>query len=298
MGGARFLLGLADLLAPEDIRIIGNVGDDVEMWGLHVSPDLDTVMYSLAGLADPEQGWGRASETWNALSTVADLEGETWFRLGDRDLGVHLIRTQMLKSGDPLSRITSAISQRLGVQQTLLPATDDHIRTMIGTPHGTFPFQTWFVARRHADPVDSVTYLGADQAVPAPRVLEALEEADIIVITPSNPFTSIGPILAIAEIRSAIERRRVPCVAVSPIIAGHAVKGPAGAMLERLRGGSTPMHLASCYGGLIDALLLDSVDRAAPLPEGVRPAFSDILMLGSSGRRRVASAALDAAILR
>jgi LPPG:FO 2-phospho-L-lactate transferase len=294
VGGARFLSGLAELLEPHELTIIGNVGDDVEILGLHVSPDLDTVLYTLAGLADPERGWGRADETWAALDTVAALGGETWFRLGDRDLGFHLVRTELLRAGQPLSDVTVHLARALGVEQTLLPATNDNLRTFIHTPSGTFTFQTWFVARAHADQVDGVDYRGSAEATPAPGVVEAIVAADAIVITPSNPFTSIGPILAVNEIRDALLRRNAPCIAISPLIAGRAVQGPAADMLARLCGGVTPMHLARCYDGLIDALLYDTADGRTSLPLGVRPVTGDILMLGRSGSRRVATTALEA----
>lgn len=294
VGGSRFLLGLSQVVAPSEISVIGNVGDDLEIFGLHVSPDLDTITYSLAGRVDAERGWGRSDETWQALDTVKELSGEAWFRLGDRDIGLHLVRAEMLRAGQALSEVTSMIATRFGVEQCLLPATDDRLRTLIETPNGIFPFQTWFVERRHADPVDNVTYEGATSASAAPGVLDALAAAEVIVITPSNPFTSIHPILAVAEIRTAIETRSVPCVAVSPVIAGQAVAGPVGDMLERMVGGATPGHVATCYDGLIDALLFDRADSSASLPAGVAAASCDILMRGEAGQLRVATAALAA----
>jgi len=295
VGGARFLKGLLAVVVPATVSIVGNVADDVEVLGLHVSPDLDTVLYTLTGLADDERGWGRAGETWNALTTAAEIGGESWFRLGDRDIGLHLVRTQLLHEGLPLSEVTERLAHAYGLECALLPATDDPLRTFVETPAGTFPFQTWFVARGHRDEVDAVHFAGAPEAEPAPGVLEALDEADVIVIAPSNPYVSIAPILAVAAIRQAIERRRVPCVAVSPLIGGRAVKGPADRMLVRLAGGATPAHVASAYEGLIDALVIDEADAPAELPAGVRAVVTRTLMSDDGAGRRLAQAVLDAA---
>jgi LPPG:FO 2-phospho-L-lactate transferase len=295
VGGARFLRGVVSVVDPADVTVIGNVGDDVEVLGLHVSPDLDSILYALAGVADEERGWGRADETWNALETAGALGGEAWFRLGDRDLGLHLVRTQALRSGATLSDATAQLARAFGLGCALLPATDDPLRTFLETAAGTFPFQTWFVARQHRDEVDAVHYAGAPEAAAAPGVVEALDGADVIVVAPSNPYVSIGPILAVAEIRAALERRRVPCVAVSPLIGGRAVKGPADRMLGRLAGGTSPAHVAGCYPGLIDALVLDEADAPADLPGGVRPVVTRTLMSDADARRRLAQDVLDAA---
>jgi len=295
VGAARFLRGLIDVVDPGEVTAIGNVGDDLEILGLSVSPDLDSVLYALAGRSDEERGWGRADETWNALAAVSELGGADWFRLGDRDLGLHLVRTEALRRGEPLSTITARLASAFGIRVTLVPATDDPLRTLVRTPSGTFTFQEWFVARGHRDPVDGVDFAGADTAQPAPGVRDALERADVIVVAPSNPFVSIGPILAVPGIRKALERRRAPAVAVSPLIGGRAVKGPAAGMMARLAGGTTPAHLARCYEGLIDALVIDEadVDDAADL--GVRTIVTRTLMDGPEGRTRVAGAALEGA---
>jgi LPPG:FO 2-phospho-L-lactate transferase len=295
VGGARFLRGVVDAVDPAGVTAIVNVGDDVEVLGLAVSPDLDSVVYALAGLSDDERGWGRADETWNALATVESLGGEAWFRLGDRDLGLHLVRTQALRAGDPLSAVTSRLTAALALESTILPATDDPLRTFLDTPNGSFDFQHWFVARGHRDPVDRVRFDGAADARPAPGVLDALHEADLILIAPSNPYVSIGPILAVERIRSALERRRVPCVAVSPLIGGKAVKGPAADMLARLEGGTSPAHVAQCYPGLIDALVIDEADADADA--GVRTIVTRTLMHDAASRRALAEAALDAVAL-
>jgi LPPG:FO 2-phospho-L-lactate transferase len=289
-GGARFLRGVVDDVDPIDVTAIVNVGDDLEVLGVHVSPDVDSVVYTLAGLADEQRGWGRAHETWHALAAVGELGGQTWFQLGDRDLGLHLVRTEALRAGEPLSSVTRRITAAFGVRATVLPATDDRLRTYVSTPAGEFEFQQWFVARRHVDAVDAVRQDGVDSATPAPGVLEALAAADSIVIAPSNPYVSIGPILAVREIRSAIMERHAPCVAVSPLIAGRAVRGPADEMLARLAGGTTPAHVASCYEGLIDALVVDSADGATGLD--VEVIVTRTLMTNAAARRRVAEAAL------
>ena len=295
VGGARFLRGVVDAVDPADVTAVVNVGDDLEVLGLAVSPDLDSVTYALAGLADEERGWGRADETWNALATVEALRGDAWFRLGDRDLGLHLVRTQALRAGRPLSAVTARLTAALGLESTILPATDEPLRTWLDTPNGSFDFQHWFVARAHRDPVDRVRFEGASDARPAPGVLEALHEAELILIAPSNPHVSIAPILAVGRIRSALERRRVPCVAVSPLIGGKAVKGPAAAMLERIEGGTTPLHVAQCYAGLIDALVIDEADASADA--GVRTIVTKTLMHDAASRRALAEAALDSVAL-
>jgi LPPG:FO 2-phospho-L-lactate transferase len=297
VGGARFLRGLVDAVDPAGVTAVVNVGDDLEVLGLAVSPDLDSVLYTLADLGDEERGWGRADETWNALAAAAAFGGEDWFRLGDRDLGLHLVRTQALRAGMPLSAVTARLTAAAGIEASLVPATDDRLRTWLDTPHGSFPFQEWFVARGHRDPVDRVRFDGSADARPAPGVLEALHEADVILIAPSNPYVSIGPILAVERIRSALERRRAPAIAVSPLIGGRAVKGPAAGMLERLEGGTSAAHLARCYPGLIDALVFDEADAddaVAVAEQGVRPVVARTLMSDPDARRRLAEAALDA----
>jgi LPPG:FO 2-phospho-L-lactate transferase len=295
VGGARFLRGLIGVVDPVDVSIVGNVGDDVEILGLRVSPDLDSILYTLTGLADDERGWGRADESWRALETVAELGGASWFHLGDRDIGLHLVRTELLREGVPLSEVTERIAHALGLQAALLPATDDPLRTFLETPAGTFPFQTWFVARGHRDEVDAVHFAGAPEAAAAPGVLDALRGADLIVIAPSNPYVSIGPILAVEEVREALVSRRVPCVAVSPLVGGRAVKGPADRMLSRLAGGTTPAHVASCYDGLIDVLVVDESD-APDLPvRGVgRTVVTQTLMSDVPAARRLAAATVHA----
>jgi LPPG:FO 2-phospho-L-lactate transferase len=294
VGGARFVRGLVDVLDPADVTVIGNVGDDLEVLGIYVSPDLDSLLYALADLNDEERGWGRAGESWQALETVSALGGEDWFRLGDRDLGLHLVRTRALREGEPLSAITRRLASALGIRTCLLPATDDRLRTWVETPAGVFPFQEWFVARGHRDEVDGLRFEGADSAEPAPGTLDALAQAELLVVAPSNPHVSIWPILAVRGLRAAVEERRVPCVAVSPLIGGKAVKGPADRMLARLAGGTTPAHVAGRYEGLIDALVVDEADADDLDGLSVRPIVTRTLMTDADARRRLAETVLGA----
>lgn len=292
-GGARFARGVLDALAPGELSIVANVGDDVEVLGLHVSPDLDSLLYTLAGMIDEARGWGRPDETWNALSSAADWGGEDWFRLGDLDIGLHLVRTRALREGVPLSEVAAQLAERAGIETRILPATDDLLRTHVVTPAGMFPFQEWFVGRGHRDEVDAVEYEGAEIAQPAPGLVGTLEDADAILVGPSNPFLSIGPILAVRGIREAIERRHVRCVAVSPLIGGEAVKGPADRMLLRMAGGTTPAHVAQSYKGLIDVLVIDETDAPADAP--VELVVTETLMRDRAAAQRLAERVLKAA---
>jgi LPPG:FO 2-phospho-L-lactate transferase len=292
-GGARLARGLQDALEPGELTVVGNVGDDVEALGLHVSPDLDSLLYTLAGLIDEERGWGRAGETWNALAAASAWGGEDWFRLGDLDLGLHLVRTRALRAGTPLSSVTAELAARVELRSRVLPATDDRLRTHVHTAAGTLPFQEWFVGRGHRDDVDGVTYEGAETARAAPGVLEALETATAIVVAPSNPYLSIGPILAVEGIRRALESRRARCVAVSPVIGGRAVTGPVDRMLSRMAGGTTPAHVAARYEGLVDLLVIDEAD--APADASLELVVTQTLMHDRDAERRLAATVLEAA---
>jgi LPPG:FO 2-phospho-L-lactate transferase len=293
VGGARFARGVQEALEPGELTVIGNVGDDIEILGLHVSPDLDSVLYALAGLNDDERGWGRAGETWNALASAGAWGGESWFRLGDLDLGLHLVRTQALRSGEQLSTVTARLVEAAGLHTRIVPATDDRLRTTVATPAGTFGFQQWFVGRGHEDEVDDVCFDGMEDARPVAAALAALREADAILIAPSNPYVSIAPILAVSALRDALAARTVRCVAVSPLVGGHAVRGPADRMLSRMAGGTTPRHVADRYAGLIDALVIDGSD--APADAGVETVAANTLMTDLAAARRLAGAALEAA---
>ena len=293
VGGAKLARGLHDVLGPGELTVIGNVGDDLCVLGLHVSPDLDSVLYALAGLNDEERGWGRAGETWRALEAAKQWGGEGWFSLGDLDLGLHLVRTQALRTGGPLSAVTARLAAAAGLATRLLPATDDPLRTSVVTPAGTFSFQDWFVARRHTDEVDAMVFAGADAASPAPGVVEAIRDADAIVVAPSNPYTSIHPILAVDGVREAVAARRARTTAVSPLIGGRAVKGPLDRMLTRMAGGTSPAHVTGCYTGLIGALVIDRAD--APAQAEIPLVVTDTLMPDRDAGRRLAEVVLEAA---
>jgi LPPG:FO 2-phospho-L-lactate transferase len=299
VGGARFVRCLVDLVPPRDVTVIGNVGDDAEVLGLHVSPDLDSLLYTLAGVHDEQRGWGRRRETWNALETATQLgDDETWFRLGDRDLGLHLVRTKALRAGEPLSAVTARAAGSFGLEVRLLPATDDRLRTIVETAAGELPLQEWFVRRRHRDEVDGLRFEGAAFARPAPGVVDAIERASLVVVAPSNPCLSIWPILAVRGIRAALERVRAPVVGVSPLIGGKAVKGPADSMLERLAGGTAPVHVAGAYAGLLDALVIDEADATgagAVEAAGVRPHVTRTLIRDRRSGRVLARTVLEAA---
>jgi len=295
LGGSRFVDALTQAAGGERVTAIVNVADDLEILGLRVSPDLDTVLYTLAGLLDEERGWGVKDETTNALQLAGRLGGEDWFTLGDRDIGLHLVRTKLLREDVPLSQATRRLCERLGVTTTLLPASDDPVRTFLTTPAGELDFQTWFVGRRHADEVLSLRYEGAEGAAPAPGVREALAAADTVFLAPSNPFVSIQPILAVPGIRGTIEQRTVPCVAVSPLIGGRAVRGPLDRMMLRLVGGTTPAHVASCYPGLVDTLVIDNADAPAAGTD-VSLVVTDTLIGDRDAAARLAHTTLEAAV--
>ena len=292
VGGAKLARGLYDLLGA-DLSVVVNVADDLEVLGLSVSPDLDSVLYALAGLNDEARGWGRVDETWRALESARAWGADAWFQLGDLDLGLHLARTEARARGEPLSAVTRELAGSAGLTATLLPATDDRVRTHVVTSAGTFAFQEWFVARRHADEVDDLLYDGADRAAAAPGVLEAIGSADALVLAPSNPYVSLRPILAVGPIRDAIAARSVRCVAVSPLIGGRSVRGPLDRMLSRMAGGTTPAHVAGCYPGLLDALVIDTADAPAEAP--VPLVVTETLMEDRAGSRRVAETVLEVA---
>jgi LPPG:FO 2-phospho-L-lactate transferase len=287
LGGSRFVDALARATRPEEVTAIVNVGDDVEILGLHVSPDLDTVLYTLAGLLDEERGWGVRDETTNALDAAGRLGGETWFTLGDRDIGLHLVRTRLLQEGVPLSEATRLLCERLGVRARLLPASDDPVRTFLATPAGELDFQTWFVGRRHADEVNAVRYEGAEQARPAPGVLEAIESASVVFIAPSNPFVSVLPILAVPGIRDALAGKRV--VAVSPLVRGKALRGPLVEMMASLGHEPGVRGIADVYAGIADEILVDPADDGA-LP---RALVAPIVMVAPESRAEVGRAVLE-----
>lgn len=296
LGGSRLVHALAGTLPPSSLTAIGNVGDDVEVLGLHVSPDLDTVLYTLAGLLDETRGWGVRDETYAALATAARLGGETWFTLGDRDIGLHLVRTELLAAGMPLSAVFARLAERLGVGARLLPASDDPVRTVLVTPAGELPFQEWFVRRRHRDPVLAVRFPGAENARPAPGVLEAIARAERILIAPSNPFVSIAPILAVPGVVDALEARRDRVAAVSPLVRGRALRGPLAAMLTSLGHEPSSVGVAEIYQRVASAFVLDPEDaELAPAVEelGLRAVVAPIVMLDPAARAGVGRAVLE-----
>jgi LPPG:FO 2-phospho-L-lactate transferase len=242
------------------VTTIGNVGDDLEMWGLHVSPDLDTIIYTLAGLLDEERGWGVRGDTYQAMAVAEQAGRKTWFTLGDQDAGLHMLRTRMLKKGEPLSTVTQKLAEGLEVGVRLLPATDDRLRTKIQTADGELDFQEWFVRRRHADRVDGVRFEGAEESRPAPGVVEAITEADVVVIAPSNPFVSIRPILAVPGIEEALRERRV--AAISPLVGGKALRGPLAEMMASLGHEPGAAGVRALYGDLVSVFVLDREDAA------------------------------------
>ncbi len=290
VGGAKLVQGLADHLGPDRLTVIVNVGDDFDHLGLRICPDLDTVMYTLAGLANPVTGWGRADETWAFLETLEALGGPTWFRLGDRDLALHVERTRRLREGARLSQVVEQACLRLGVQHRILPASDDPIPTLVETAEGWLNFQEYFVARRCEPEVRGFRFSGAEQATPAPGVLEAIEAADSVVLCPSNPWVSLDPILAIPGLRDAIRAR--PVVGVSPIVGGEAVKGPAAKMFRELGICPTAAAAAAHYAGLLQLWIIDDQDdrhRKDIESLGLRVWVTNTLMPTYDDRRRLAA---------
>lgn len=267
VGGAKMVDGLSQVLPDKSLTVVVNTGDDFDHLGLRICPDLDTICYTLAGIANPETGWGRADETWNAFNSLGKLDGPTWFRLGDKDLGTHLKRTQLLRNGHPLSEVTDLFCKAWGVTSSVLPMTDDRVATLVRTDQGDLPFQDYFVRLGCQPQISGFHFQGLDSAKPAPRVLASLSAADLIIICPSNPWVSIDPILALPGVRTAISGGRTGkhVIAVSPIIAGQAVKGPAAKMYREM--GITPsaLSVAKHYGtrdkeGLLTGFVFDLLD--------------------------------------
>jgi LPPG:FO 2-phospho-L-lactate transferase len=291
IGGAKLALGLYRLLPPDSLMVVCNTGDDFEHLGLHISPDLDTVMYTLAGLANPETGWGRADETWTFMAALAQLGGETWFRLGDADLATHVERTRRLGAGESLSNITADFCRRLGVRARLVPMCDGPVRTMVHSDDGVLPFQRYFVEQRCAPRVSGFEFRGADAARPPAAVLKALESErlEAVVICPSNPFISIDPILAVPGMRAALAGCRAPVVAISPIIGGRAVKGPSAKMMAELGRQASARAVAEHYGELLNGFVLDTAD-AADAEHIDRPCLATRTLMTSADDKRALAA--------
>ncbi|MEO2169435.1 MAG: 2-phospho-L-lactate transferase [bacterium] len=260
VGGARLLRGLAATVAHDQLEVIVNTADDDEFHGLHISPDVDTILYTLAGMVDRSQGWGIRGDTFRTMEALDAFGEDTWFRLGDRDLATHLFRTKELRRGRTLSQITREQTTAFGVKVRVRPMSDDRVRTIISTPKGKLAFQEYLVRDRARSAVRKISYSGVRKAAPAPGVLTAIKRAQVILIAPSNPFVSIGPILALPGVRSALRRAKAPVVAVSPLIGGRPVKGPADRMMRGLGFRPTPTGLLSIYRGLIDGLVVDNAD--------------------------------------
>ena len=296
VGAARFLSGLLSVTDPARVTAIVNVADDDRFYGLHVSPDIDTVLYTLAGLVHEEQGWGRREETFHLQEELARLGAETWFRLGDRDLATHVLRTEALAAGQSLTTVTDRMRRALAIGARILPATDDPQRTEVRTDAGWIAFQEYFVRRRGADTVHELRF--GPEAAPTDAVRAAIADAKTVVIAPSNPFVSIGPILALRGMREALEAAPATIVAVSPIIAGAAIKGPAAAMLASLGHDVSALGVARLYAGIADVFVLDESD-AALLPAvqalGLRAVAVPTLMLNAGTRAALAAAVIAAA---
>ncbi|MGH2530803.1 MAG: 2-phospho-L-lactate transferase [Thermomicrobiales bacterium] len=291
VGGAKLAQGLELALSPGELTVVVNTADDFELYGLHISPDVDTVVYTLAGLANPATGWGIAGDTRHALDAMVRLGEEPWFLLGDQDLGTHILRTARLRGGAPLSEVTADFARALGVKARILPMTDDPVATLVETPDGILSFQDYFVRRRQTDDVLGVRFTGIEQARPAPAVLDAIAAADLIVICPSNPIVSVGPILALPWIRPALEETTAPIVAVSPIVGGRAIKGPADKMLASLGREVSAHGVAELYAGLIAGIVVDEQDRALVSRIkgiGMRVVASQTIMGDAGDRRRLA----------
>jgi LPPG:FO 2-phospho-L-lactate transferase len=295
VGGAKLVLGLSRILPPEDLLIVANTGDDFEHLDLAISPDIDTLMYTLSGLANQELGWGRADETWSFMETIAELGGETWFRLGDRDLAVHVERTSRLRAGEDLSAVTADFCRRLGVLPRVLPMTDDRVRTRVLTEDGWIEFQEYFVHRQCRPVVRDLAFEGAATARAQPDFLASLADPRLraVVICPSNPFISVEPILALPGVRAALAACHAPIVAVSPIIGGRAVKGPTAKMMTELGLDPSAAGVAARYGDLLDGYVLDEVDAGSVT--GLPVFVTQTLMKTLPDRERLARTVLDAA---
>jgi LPPG:FO 2-phospho-L-lactate transferase len=299
VGAARFLSGLVQVVEPAEVAAVVNVADDFVLHGLHISPDLDTVTYTLAGEVDPETGWGLRGESWTAMDGLERYGGVTWFRLGDRDLATHLYRTQRLAEGATLHGVTTEITRAWDIAVRVLPVTDLPLRTMVTLADGPeVEFQEYFVHQRHDVAVSAVRFAGAEAALAAPGVLEAITGADVVVVAPSNPVVSIGPLLAVPDVAAAVRARRERTVAVSPIIGGRALKGPADRLLRELGHEVSAVGVARLYRDVAATLVLDEVDAdlaEAVAAEGIRPVVGPTVMSDPAAAAALARLTLSAA---
>ena len=296
VGGAKLAAGLQAALPPGDLTVIVNTADDFDLWGLHICPDLDTVTYTLAGIANPETGWGIADETFDALGMLSRYGEDTWFKLGDRDLATHILRTARLRSGESLTSVTGGISGALGIPTSILPMCDEPVSTVLDTPAGELEFQEYFVRRGQRDEVHGITLRGIQDARPTSPVFDALSGADAIVFCPSNPVVSIGPILAVPGMREAIAASRAPKVAVSPIIGGRALKGPADRMLASLGHDVSSVGVARMYEYIVDGMVIDRMDegeREEISELGMDVLVTDAVMRDEPDRERLAREVID-----
>jgi len=297
VGAARFLAGLVRVIAPQKLLVIGNTGDDATIHGLEISPDLDTVIYTLAGLADPVRGWGLKGDTFYCLQALGRLGAQTWFQLGDRDLATHVYRTERLRQGAALSEVTGEIAAALGVRARVVPMSDQPVRTRVETRRGWLDFQTYFVRRRARGAALGVRLAGVEEAHPAPGVLEAINEACGVVVCPSNPIISIGPILAVPGIREALRNTRASVAAVTPIVGGRALKGPAARMMKSMGLRPSALQVAELYRDFLDVFVLDRVDqRLAPKIEalGMRVVVANTIMTGLAEKKALARVVVQA----
>jgi len=295
-GAAKLLRGLDALLERGAMTVVGNTGDDAEIWGLHVSPDLDTVCYTLGGLLDEERGWGLRDESFRTLGEMVRFGEPTWFNLGDRDLATHLHRTRLLAEGRPLSEVTAKLAADLGVRHTVLPMSDQPVRTRVLGPDGWLGFQEYFVREKTQVEVRAVEYAGAPEAGPAPGLVEAIGAADAVLVCPSNPITSIGPILSVPGIVEALHRTRAPVLAISPIVGGRAVSGPAGRLMAARGLPVSALGIAQSYAPWLDVLIIDDEDAdLAPSIEaaGARSVLASTLMTGRVEEMRLARRVLE-----
>ena len=297
VGGAKLALGLSRILPPEELMVVVNTGDDFEHLGLSISPDIDTVTYTLSGLANREVGWGRHDETWSFMETMESLGGETWFRLGDRDVALHVVRTRRLRAGETLSAVTADLCRRLGIGPQVIPMTDDRVRTRLLTEHGWLDFQDYFVNRRCEPVVKELAFEGAASATPHPEFMAALADSRLqaVVICPSNPFISVEPILAIPGVREALVACKAPVIAVSPIIAGRAVKGPTAKMMTELGLDPSAGSVAHRYADLLDGYVIDHADMAEVVSIDARVTLAQTMMTTIEDREALARTVLDAA---
>ncbi|HUB02407.1 MAG TPA: 2-phospho-L-lactate transferase [Terriglobales bacterium] len=296
-GGAKFVDGLRQILQPDELTIIVNTGDDLMWWGLYVSPDVDSIMYMLAGRLSQERGWGVKGDTFYCLKAMAQLGQPTWFNTGDRDLATHIFRSKLMAEGKTLSDVTAEIATRLGVKVRVLPMSNSRVETRVLTPAGELSFEEYFVQRWYQDPVESVRFAGASDAEPAPGVIDAIRSADLVLLAPSNPITSIGPILAVPGVREALRESRARIAAVSPIVGGEAVTGPAGTLLAAQGFAVSIAGIADCYHDFLDLLVVDSKDGAAAekLQEtGMRVLCTQTIMRTNEARVALAKTVVNA----